>query len=220
MRYKFDTTDSGNVNVDSLSLNAQTTPPPAGNGPVYEAESAVLSGGVSIASDHTGFSGTGFVGGFTDANKGNATAQFTITASATANYDVALRYANGSGVAQSLSLYVDGTKLSQLPLATTANWDSWSSKTDTLSLSAGTHTLRYKYDTTDSGNVNLDSITVSAPITPPPPPPPRPRASSMRRRSSSSPAVSSRTAPPCATSSPPARGSSSRSTRTPRRPTT
>jgi uncharacterized protein YegP (UPF0339 family) len=174
LRYKFDTTDSGNVNLDSISLSAQATPPPAGSGPLYEAESAALSGGVVIATDHPGYSGTGFVGGFTDGNKGNAAAQFTVSASATANYDVALRYSNGSGVAQTLSLYVDGTKLTQLPLATTPNWDSWGTKTDTVSLSAGTHTLRYKYDTTDSGNVNLDSITVSDPITPPPPPPPPP----------------------------------------------
>jgi len=174
LRYKFDTTDSGNVNLDSLSLSQQATPPPAGSGPLYEAESAELSGGVAIASDHPGYSGTGFVGGFTDGNKGNAAAQFTVKASATANYDVALRYSNGSGVAQTLSLYVDGTKLTQLLLATTPNWDSWSTKTDTVSLSAGTHTLRYKYDMTDSGNVNLDSITLSDPITPPPPPPPPP----------------------------------------------
>ncbi|ADO71767.1 carbohydrate-binding protein [Stigmatella aurantiaca] len=174
VRYKFDTTDSGNVNLDNLNLSAQTTPPPQGSGPLYEAESAALSGGAVIASDHTGYTGTGFVGGFTDGNKGNAAAQFTVKASATANYEVTLRYANGSGVSQSLSLYVDGTKLTQLPLSTTPNWDSWGTKTDTVSLSAGTHTLRYKFDTTDTGNVNLDSITLSDPITPPPPPPPPP----------------------------------------------
>ncbi|WNG30342.1 carbohydrate-binding protein [Cystobacter fuscus] len=177
LRYKFDSTDSGNVNLDSLNLSAQATPPPAGSGPLYEAESAALSGGAVIATDHTGYSGTGFVGGFTDANKGNAAAQFTVKASTTANYEVALRYANGTGVAQTLSLYVDGTKVKQLSLDATANWDSWGTKAETLSLGEGSHTLRYKFDTTDSGNVNLDSITVGDPIVPPPEPPTPPAGS-------------------------------------------
>ncbi|WP_224372563.1 CBM35 domain-containing protein [Hyalangium versicolor] len=177
LRYKFDTTDSGNVNLDNISVSAQTTPPPSGSGPLYEAESAALSGGAVVATDHTGYSGTGFVGGFTDSNKGNAAAQFTITASAAGTYDVALRYANGTGVAQTLSLYVDGTKVGQISLAATTNWDSWATRTDTRSLTAGTHTLRYKFDTTDSGNVNLDSITLSDPIVPPPAPPPPPAGS-------------------------------------------
>ncbi|WNG20797.1 carbohydrate-binding protein [Cystobacter fuscus] len=137
-------------------------------GSTYEAESAALSGGAVIATDHTGYSGTGFVGGFTDGNKGNAAAQFTVSISTAGNFDATLRYANGTGSAQTLSLYVDGVKVKQLSLGATANWDSWGTRTDTLSLGVGTHTLRYKFDTTDSGNVNLDSVNLSAQATPPP----------------------------------------------------
>ncbi|PTL76498.1 CBM35 domain-containing protein [Vitiosangium sp. GDMCC 1.1324] len=140
-------------------------------GSTYEAEAAALSGGAVVETDHTGYSGTGFVGGFTDGNKGNAAVQFSISASAAGNYDVALRYANGTGSAQTLSLYVDGTKVEQLSLGATTNWDTWGTKTRMLSLSSGSHILRYKFDTTDSGNVNLDSITVTEPIPAPPPPP-------------------------------------------------
>ena len=100
----------------------------------YEAEAAALSGGAVIAKDHTGYTGTGFVGGFTDGNKGNAAAQFTVSASSAGSYDATLRYANGTGSAQTLSLYVDGTKVKQISLGATATWDSWGTRTDSLTL--------------------------------------------------------------------------------------
>lgn len=150
---------------------ATVTPTAAPSG-TYEAETAVLAGGAVIASDHTGYSGSGFVGGFTDTNKGNASVKFTVTTAAAASYDVTLRYANGSTASQTLSIYVNGTKISQTSLAATADWNTWSTKLDTLALNAGSNTIMYKYDTTDTGNVNLDKITVAA--TPPPTPTPVP----------------------------------------------
>lgn len=38
----------------------------------YEAESAVLAGGAVVSTEHTGYSGSGFVAGYTDADKGIA----------------------------------------------------------------------------------------------------------------------------------------------------
>ncbi|SET73344.1 Carbohydrate binding module (family 6) [Stigmatella erecta] len=177
LSYKFDTSDSGNVNLDSLSVNAVVTPPPQGSGPLYEAENAELLGGTVRATDHTGASGSAFVGGFTDSNKGNAAVRFTVTAAAAGTYEVALRYANGTGSVMTLSLYQGTTKLKQIPLEATANWDTWGTQTETLTLNAGAQTLSYKFDTSDSGNVNLDSLNVSA-VAPPPPPPPAPPAGS------------------------------------------
>src|SRR5258707_694465 len=83
---------------------------------VYEAESAALSGGAVVASDHTGFTGTGFVGGYTDANKGNANTSFTVIGMSAGSATVALRYANGTGAQMSLSLYVNGGKVKQVLL--------------------------------------------------------------------------------------------------------
>src|SRR5258707_1004805 len=73
----------------------------------YEAENAALSGGTVVASDHTGYTGTGFVGGYTDANKGNANTAFTVPESAAGSTTTTLRYANGTGSQMSLSLYVN-----------------------------------------------------------------------------------------------------------------
>lgn len=148
------------------------TPPPTSPAGTYEAEAAVLSGGAAVAADHAGFSGTGFVGGFVDSNKGNASAAFQINVASAGSYNVTLKYANGSTVAQSLSLYANGTKALQTSLPATANWDAWSTKVDTVTLNAGNNTIMYKYDTTDTGNVNIDKIDIAIAETPPVTPPP------------------------------------------------
>lgn len=148
------------------------TATPAG---AYEAESGTRSGGTVVATDHTGYSGTGFVAGFTDANKGNATLQFNVNVAAAGNYTLSLRYANGSTVTQTLSLYVNGTKLGQTSLAATTNWDTWAVKSETAALNAGSNTIAYKYDSTDTGNVNLDKLELAIVVaTPTPTPTPTP----------------------------------------------
>ncbi|MDH6108043.1 hypothetical protein P3T36_007646 [Kitasatospora sp. MAP12-15] len=156
--YKFDTTDSGNVNLDNLTL-APIPPPPPGQ---YEASSAALSGGAVVANDHTGYTGAGFVAGYTDGNKGTADTVFTVNAANAGPTPVALRYANGTTATMTLSVYVNGNKIQQDQLPATADWNTWTTVTDNLPLNAGGNTIGYKFDTTDSGNVNLDSITVTS----------------------------------------------------------
>jgi hypothetical protein len=164
--YKFDTTDSGNVNLDNLTVTTASPPPPG----QYEAENAALSGGAVVASDHTGYTGTGFVAGYTDTNKGSASTTFTVSASAAGTAPVALRYANGTTATMTLSLYVNGAKIKQISLPATADWNTWTTENENVSLNAGTDTIAYKFDASDSGNVNLDNIVVGPVTTPPPPP--------------------------------------------------
>ena len=128
---------------------------------VYEAENAALSGGAAVATDHPGYAGSGFVAGYTDANKGKARTSFAVTPGAAGRQTLALRYANGTGSAQTLSLYVNGSRVQQVALAATANWDSWTTAATTASLTAGANTVAYAFDTTDSGNVNLDDLAVT-----------------------------------------------------------
>ncbi|MEY9934391.1 hypothetical protein ABH926_009059 [Catenulispora sp. GP43] len=160
--YKFDSSDLGNVNLDNITVTPPA-PPPAGQ---FEAENAALSGGAVVASDHANYTGTGFVGGYTDTNKGSANTAFTVPESAAGSTTTTLRYANGTGAQMSLSLYVNGAKLKQILLPATANWDTWGTETETISLNAGSNTVAYKFDSSDLGNVNLDNIVV-APITAP-----------------------------------------------------
>jgi hypothetical protein len=192
--YAFDTTDSGNVNIDDLTV----TPVPATPAGQLEAESATLTGGARVETDHTGYTGTGFVGGYTDGNKGNAATAFAVNSAAAGATPLTLRYANGTGSAQTLSLYVNGIKAQQFSLPATANWDTWATQTVTASLAPGANTATIKFDTADSGNVNLDSLTVgtpapTTPTSPTPTPPPGsdgPNAEAETSFYSSGPAVS------------------------------
>jgi hypothetical protein len=125
-----------------------------------EAENAGLSGSAGVASDHTGYTGSGFVAGY--GSVGAATT-FSVDVPSAGSYPVALRFSNGpnpSAGAKTVSLYVNGSKVRQVSLADTGNWDTWATKTDTVTLRAGGNTVAYKVDTGDVGNVNLDSLTV------------------------------------------------------------
>jgi CARDB/Right handed beta helix region len=140
---------------------------PALHAATYQAENAALSGGAAVATDHAGYTGTGFVAGYIDANKGYAATTFSVGAAGAGPHTLVLRYANGTGAAKTLSLYVNGVRLRQISLGATANWDSWGTRTDSVTLNGGTNSIRYGFDATDSGNVNLDKLDLTASAGPP-----------------------------------------------------
>ncbi|MBD2847104.1 carbohydrate-binding protein [Paenibacillus sp. IB182496] len=133
----------------------------------WEAEAATLLGGAGVATNHAGYSGSGFADGFTDGNKGAAAVQFAVSAAAAGSYTAALRYANGTGSTMTLSLYVNGTKLRGIALPSTGSWDSWGTAVETIALQSGSNTIRYQFDLSDSGNVNLDRLDVEPTAAPP-----------------------------------------------------
>ncbi|SDF76152.1 Carbohydrate binding module (family 35) [Lentzea fradiae] len=158
--FSFGSADNGNVNLDHLDVASTGS----GSGPGYEAENATLSGGAVVQTDHTGYTGSGFVGGYTDANRGTARTTFRVTAATAGQHDLAFRLANGTGSPRTLSLYVDGTRLRQVTLPTTAGWDTWTTSTEQVQLSAGQHDVALAFDAGDSGNLNLDSLTVGTAV--------------------------------------------------------
>jgi hypothetical protein len=149
--------------VPLLLLPVAAGAPAAAAETAYEAEHAALSGGAAAETEHGGYSGSGYVGGFTDGNKGAAAVTFTVEAAVEASHDLTLRYANGTGAAMTLSLYVDGAKASQLSLPPVGAWDAWGTVTVPIGLDAGDNAVALRFDTTDSGNVNLDRIAVGEP---------------------------------------------------------
>ncbi len=127
---------------------------------VYQAENAARSGGAGVNTDHTGYTGTGFVDGY---GTSGATTTFTVTAASAGSHDVTLRYSNGpypAVQAKTISLYVNGSKVKQISLASTADWDTWADHKETVTLNSGSNTIAYKVDSGDYGHVNLDKITV------------------------------------------------------------
>ncbi|MFE7031234.1 family 16 glycoside hydrolase [Streptomyces sp. NPDC057621] len=127
----------------------------------YEAEEARLTGVAGVATDHVGYSGSGFVARYNTEGKVGTT--FDVQVKKSGTYDVNLRYSNGPNPfegTKSLSLYANGKKLRQVKLASTSNWDTWSTQTEQVKLRKGDNTISYRYEAGDTGHVNLDLITV------------------------------------------------------------
>jgi len=145
---------AGNQSPASNSLPV-TTPP--GSGPTrYEAENATISQGVA-ESNHTGFSGTGFVN---YDNVAGSYVQWTVNAASAGSVTLTLRYANGTTANRPMSIMVNGTVVSpNLAFNPTANWDTWASQTVTVTLAAGTNTIRATA-TGATGGPNADYLEV------------------------------------------------------------
>lgn len=135
-------------------------PPPIGR---IEAEDAGLSGGASVNTNHGAYSGRGFVDGYW--NQG-AAASFTYDASKQGEASVALRYSNavaadGRYVDRTLGLYVNGARAATITLPVLADWESWATGSAQVPVHAGPNEISLRYDSTDTGNVNLDFIQVT-----------------------------------------------------------
>jgi hypothetical protein len=153
IEFKYNTGDDGNVNLDALRLA------PAGT-TRYEAEAATLAGGANAQTEHPGYSGLGYVGGYQSVG---ASTTFNVTALADGAADVTLGYVNGPNPFQGvkrISLYVNGAFVKKLALPDTGAWTNYRTFTDKFVLKAGSNDISLRYDTGDDGNVNLDYLDV------------------------------------------------------------
>jgi unsaturated rhamnogalacturonyl hydrolase len=129
----------------------------------YEAEQATIVQGV-VESNHTGFSGTGFVN--YDNVIGSAV-QWTVNAAAAGSATIALRYANGTTADRAMDIAVNGTIVSAgRAFPGTGSWDAWVTSTLTVTLNAGSNTVRATA-TTANGGPNVDYLDVDAAAPPP-----------------------------------------------------
>ncbi|MFF3255742.1 family 16 glycoside hydrolase [Actinacidiphila glaucinigra] len=143
------------------TLNAR--PGPESPVTAYDAESARLSGGADIDTEHAGYTGGGFVDGF---GTPGATATFDVDAPKKGTYDVGLRYANGphpfTGT-KTIGVSVNGGQPLRTSLPSTGAWNRWSTRSERLELRKGRNTITYTYGPEDTGHVNLDMIEVRRP---------------------------------------------------------
>ncbi len=148
---------AGNISASSAVLNVTTPSSDAVTGK-YESENAERSGG-AIATDHVGYSGTGFWASVSTA--GNYI-QYTVNTLSAGSRNISCRYANGVGTTETLSLYVNGVKVRQVSFLMTANWSTWSDRMDNVTLNAGNNTIKYQFDSGDNGKVNIDYLFIEA----------------------------------------------------------
>ncbi|MEV5724250.1 carbohydrate-binding protein [Streptomyces pharetrae] len=132
----------------------------------YEAEAspAVCTG--AIESEWSGYSGTGFCNA---TNATGAYVQFTASAPAAGTATLRIRFANGTTTARAATLTVNGTAAGSPSFEGTGAWSTWSTKTLTVSLAAGSNTIRLN-PTTSGGLPNIDYLEVetTGDTTPPP----------------------------------------------------
>lgn len=124
----------------------------------YQAEDATISQG-AIATNHTGYTGTGFVD-YT--NITGSYVEFTVTAATAGTSSLALRYANGTSVDRPMDLSVNGTVVaSGVSFPATTDWNTWATKSVNVQLVAGSNKIRATA-TTANGGPNLDRVSVGA----------------------------------------------------------
>lgn len=129
-----------------------------------ELEDSELAGGVGKNSNHAGFSGTGFVDNVLE----GGSISIKVNAATAGTYTFTVGYANGNGDAQSLTLFVNGTKVKQLSFPVSGGWDAWITMSNEVALSAGENIIKIE-DTADDvatghdGRVNIDYIDFAVP---------------------------------------------------------
>lgn len=147
------TGDTGFANIDYITV------PFYPSAITVEAESAALYGSAATNKDHWFYSGSGFVDGFSSAG---AAAEFSVEVPQAGQYAATVRFCNGTQADRTLNLYVNGNYVSTLTFPSVGgNWNEWKELTKAVSLPAGKSVIALRYDSGNSGNVNLDKLTVN-----------------------------------------------------------
>ena len=169
LRYKENSGPFTPANTSILVNGTNVTAAPAfpsycALGTVCEAEDALMAWGATTSYDHTGFTGSGFLSGFTQT--GSALSQDVSAVPSAGTYQLTVRYANSTGAddqttTRTLSTTINGAPGPRLTLPTTPSWNVWSTVSVPVTLAAGVNTIGIVQQPSDSGNVNLDSFAVT-----------------------------------------------------------
>jgi unsaturated rhamnogalacturonyl hydrolase len=130
--------------------------PASATSTLYEAEQATVFHGV-VESNHSGFTGTGFVN---TNNETGAYLEFAVTAAAAGSVTLGIRYANGTTTSRPGDVSVNGTLVAAPAFGPTGNWDTWAVASVPATLASGINLVRVTA-TTANGLPNVDSMTVS-----------------------------------------------------------
>ncbi len=148
------TSSAGPANLDYLEFELAAAPLPTTG---YEAENATLSQ-AGVFSNHTGFSGSGFVD---YVNVTGGYVEWTVYETAAGSQTLTLRYANGTTTNRPMTITVNGvTVATNLAFNATQNWDTWADKPITAMLNAGGNIVRATA-TTANGGPNVDRLSVT-----------------------------------------------------------
>ena len=146
-----------------LGLELLTAAPVSAAPIAFQAENATIFRGV-VASNHSGYTGTGFA----DYDRvAGSYVQFATSTSIAGSMYIGFRYANGGGANRPMDIAVNGVVVAHnLAFGDTGSWDTWQTTALTVPVPAGPITVRATA-TTAAGGPNLDSLTFEVrPTTP------------------------------------------------------
>ena len=172
--------DSGDVNIDSVAVvnpggayptSAQAAITGCGFQVSCEAEADRIGGSATVATDHGGYSGSGFVG---ELNQGSSVTTHAVNVPADGTYALHVRYANatgGDGRYQTRTATVSsGGSTKTLSLPVTGTWDTWQTVSIPVTLKAGANDITLGCPDATSCHVNLDTLSVTPAGSPAPQP--------------------------------------------------
>ncbi|SEM46907.1 PQQ-dependent sugar dehydrogenase [Nonomuraea pusilla] len=161
----------GNPNWDYLDAEVRSS-----SFTDYQAESATISQGV-VASNHAGFTGSGFVD---YDNVAGSSVEFAVSAAAAGTQSLTFRFANGTTADRPMTITVNGSTVAAgRSFPGTGAWTTWQEITVNAQLRAGGNTVRATAATANGGP-NLDRLRVTGPgDTEKPTPPGQPACSDI-----------------------------------------
>lgn len=121
----------------------------------YEAESAI-KWYVAVDTDHSGYSGSGFVDEFAEIND---SVSFCVAVPQAGDYTFRFRYANGGSNA-TRAMFVNGDYQGDVEFAALKNWELWSTASKHINLDPGVHQVVLYYGAWNSGAINLDYMEI------------------------------------------------------------
>ena len=130
----------------------------------YEAETAPATCDGSIATDHTGYSGSGFCDG---RGAVGAAARFTVNAPSAGTATINVRFANGSTGARPADVVVNGAATRSVSFEPAGTWNTWTTKTLSVQLDSGSNTVVLN-PTSAGGLPNVDYLDVGVDDSQPP----------------------------------------------------
>ena len=129
---------------------------------LIQAETGAPTGTAGIATEHSGYTGTGFIDDILSSGSGVKGLNFAADTAGTHRLDV--RYSAGpygpSGT-RSLGVYVNGVRQAQLRFDNTGAWNRWSNSEVNVELAAGVNTIDLLVGSGDNGHVNLGTVSLT-----------------------------------------------------------
>ena len=129
---------------------------------LVEAETGTFLGQAQVRSDHKGFSGSGFVGDIITDGSG---VELTVKSETAGQVPFRVRYSAGEVMnkegPRTLTVLVNGTRVTSASMALTADWDTWDFVVGELPLVLGSNTITLVWDEGDTGWVNIDYVQIN-----------------------------------------------------------